>query len=66
MKSSHVTICLAKVKTKDEADFTTNVQQAIVSYYQQKENLYCFSVQGLHSRPKSGTLTVVQWTVWVA
>ena len=37
MKSSHVTICLAKVRRRDAADFIKNVQEAITNYYQQKE-----------------------------
>ena len=35
MKSSQVTICLAKVRKKDEANFTKNVQEAITNYYKQ-------------------------------
>ena len=35
MKSYHVTICLAKVRKKDEADFTKNVQKTITNYYKQ-------------------------------
>ena len=32
-RSSHVTICLAKVKKGDETEFTKNVQVAINTYY---------------------------------
>ena len=35
-KSSHVTICLAKVKKSDETEFTKNIQVAINSYYKEK------------------------------
>ena len=35
-KSSHVTICLAKVKRSDEAEFIKSIQLAIGSYYKEK------------------------------
>ena len=37
MKSSHVTICIAKVRKKDEASFTKSVQEAITAYYKQNK-----------------------------
>ena len=36
-RASHVTICLAKVRRSDEADFTKNVQVAIDNFYQEKK-----------------------------